>query len=509
MTRRLPLLLAACLALASGFAQKKVLSYPFEFEKSFLARGDYDTYFLDNPANNTFALVLKDNKKIEYVLADQNFKVIAKISSDIGSTVFDTKNLKDCTGGTANGHQYHFVYPGSKGEFEVETVDFDAKAVSHKMLIELPKEQKPLASFSDNNVFYIVTTNDKSGEIAINAMDASGTLTQKSMAFPIPEEASRHRDKLSEYLGGLKVIKGSEFPDLSSAIKQAKLFSLPGKLLFLVNDGDNPAHIVGLQLPGYAMEEKKIDYASLVPKDEKGKVYISSFLKDNRLFSLVLNKKNIRIVVNDLQSGAVLNKIEINDDAALGMFADGPLTERRMGKKEDARDVTDVKKLIQLFTRGTEGLMVTENKSGQLIITAGTYDLIPMSSGGSSGGYVGGFQQGSMAVTPGITNHGATSSAVSVYNPTMYYRPGTPGYTTTNARYYYTTYFKLLVDPANFKIAHGRVPEPVPEQIKDYIDTIDKKAKATNQFSIGKNQYYGYYDRDAKSYVVEQIRVIL
>src|SRR4051812_48863209 len=202
MTHRIPLFLAACLALASGYAQKKVLSYPFEFEKSFLARGDYDTYFLDNPANNTFALVLKDNKKIEYALVDQNFKVVSKISSDIGSTVFDVKNLRDCTGGTTNVHQYHFVYPESKGEFEMETVDFDAKTVSHKKLVELPKEQKPLASFSDDNMFYILTANDKSGELSIATLNAAGELSQKSIAFPIPEEASRHRDKLSEYLGG-------------------------------------------------------------------------------------------------------------------------------------------------------------------------------------------------------------------------------------------------------------------------------------------------------------------
>ncbi|MBS1562953.1 MAG: hypothetical protein JST39_01135, partial [Bacteroidetes bacterium] len=430
-------------------------------------------------------------------------------SSDIGSTVFDVKNLKDCTGGTTNGHQYHFVYPESKSEYEMETVDFDSKSVSHKKIIDLPKEEKPLASFSDNNMFYALMTNDKTGALSISTVDANGTLLQKSIPFPIPEEASKHRDKLSEYLGGLKIMKGSEYPDLSNAVKSAKLFTMPDKLVMVINDGDNPAHIVTLSLPGLTLEEKKIDYANLVPKGEKGKVYVSSFLKGDRLFSLILNKKNIRIAVNDVQSGALLNKIEINDDAALDLFADGPLAERRYGKKDDARDITDIKKLIKAFTNGTEGLMVTENKSGQLIVTVGTYDLIPLNTDGSSGGYVGGFQSGSVPVTPTAMNHGATSSATMVWNPTMYYRPGTPGYTTTSARYYNTTYFKILLDPKTYKTARGRVPTPVPDQIKDYIETIDKKAKATNQFAIGKNQYYGYYDRDSKSYVVEQIRLIL
>jgi hypothetical protein len=502
MPPKLTLLLAACLTLSGVFAQKKMLRYPFEF-----TRGDDDAYFLNNAADNTFALVLKDSKKAEYILVDQNFKVLSKVSQDIKNTVFGIKGLKDCTGGTANGHQYHFLYPESKSEFDMETVDFDAKTVSHTKLIDHPKEEKQLASFSDNNVFYSLTTNDKAGTLSISAVDANGTLLQKTVSFPIPEEASRHRDKLSEYLGGLKVMKGDEYPDLSNAVKPAKLFCMPGKLVFVINDGDNPAHLVTLQLPDLTLQEKKIDYSAMVPKEEKGKVYVSSFLKGDHLFSLVLNKKNIRIVVNDAATGAVLKKMEINDDASLDLFADGPITERRLGKRADSKDVTDIKKLIKTFTKGTEGLMVTENKSGQLVITAGTYDLIPIGGGGSSGGYVGGYQQSSMAVTPGITNHGATSTAISVYNPTMYYRPGTPGYTSTDARYYSTTYFKLLVDPAGFKPARGRAPQPVPDQIKDYIEAVGT-VKATNQFAIGKNQYYGYYDRDAKSYVVEQIRII-
>jgi hypothetical protein len=501
------LLFAACFALSSTYAQKRVLSYPFEFEKSLLSRGDYDTYFLDDPSNNTFSLVFKDNKKVEYVLLDQNFKTVSKISTDRDASVFNTKNLRDCTGGTTNGHQYHFIYPEGDKAYIMETADFDAKTINQKKLIEIPKEEKPLIAFSDNNRFYAFTTNSKAGTLNLSVVNGAGELTQKSLAFPIPEEASKHRDKIDEYLGLVKVMKGGEYPDLSNAVHFAKLFTQPDKLTFVINDGDNPAHIVSISLPDLTLTEKKIDYAALIPKEEKGKVYISSFLKGDRLFSLVLNKKSIRIVVNEVSSGAMLGKIEINDDAALDLFADGPMAERRYGKKTNTKEITDVKKLIKEFNRGTEGLMVSENKAGQLILTVGTYDLIPLNTGGSSGGYSGGWQQGSMSVTPGIANHGATSSAVSVWNPTMYYRPGTPGYTTTNARYYNTTSFKMLLDPKSFKNVRGRVPVSVPDQIKDYMEGVDSKAKATNQFSIGNTQYYGYYDKDAHNYVVEQIRI--
>lgn len=509
MLRTSLLFFAACFALSPGYAQKRVLSYPFEFEKSFLAKGDYDTYFLDDPANSTFSLVMKDNKKVEYVLLDQKFKVVSKISTDRSTSVFDIRNLKDCTGGTTNGHQYHFFYPEGTSAYMMETADFDGKAVSHKKIIEIPKEEKPLIAFSDNNVFYAFTMNDKAKTLNVSVVNGAGELTQKSLAFPIPDDASRHRDKLSEYLGQMKVMKGGEFPDLSNAVHSAKLFTQANKLTFVINDGDNPAHIVSVSLPDLTLQEKKIDYAPLIPKDEKGKVYVSSYLKEDRLFSLVLNKKTIRIVINDVNSGAQLGKMEINDDAGMDMFAAGPMTERRYGKKTDAKDITDVKKLIKAFTRGTEGLMVTENKTGQLILTVGTYDLIPLSSGGGGGGnWQGGWQRSTVAVSPSAASGGLPYTTTTTWNPNMYYRPGTPGYTTTDARYYNTTFFKVLLDPKSFKNVRGRVPMSVPDQIKDYMEGVDSKAKATNQFAIGNNQYYGYYDKDLHNYVVEQIRIV-
>ncbi|OQP54980.1 hypothetical protein A4D02_01270 [Niastella koreensis] len=498
------LLFAACFALSSGYAQKKVLSYPFEFEKKLLADFEYDTYFLDDPANNAFSLVFKDNKKVEYVLLDQNFKTVSKINSNKDASVFSSNNFNEYTGGTTNGHQYNFFYSFYDKTYVMETVDFDAKAVSHKKLIDIPKGESPLIAFSDNNKFYALTTNNKAGTLNLSVVNAAGELTQKSVPFPIPEEASRHRNKLEDYLASTKLMRSGEYPDLSNSIHFAKLFTQPDKLTFVINDGDNPAHLVSISIPDLTLQEKKIDYSALIPKDEKGKVYVSSFLKGERLFSLVLNKKTIRIVVNDVNSGAMLEKIEINDDAALDLFADGPNSERRYGKKSFTKDITDVKKLIKVFNHGTEGLMVCENNNGQLILTAGTYDHIP-DVGGT------GWQQSQQTVRTGSTDYATRTtptSTITVWNPVTYYRPGIPGYTKANARYYTTTSFKILLDPQSLKNVRGRAPVSVPDQIKNYMEGKDNDLKATNQFSIGNNQYYGYYDKSVHNYVVEQIKII-
>jgi hypothetical protein len=121
-----------------------------------------------------------------------------------------------------------------------------------------------------------------------------------------------------------------------------------------------------------------------------------------------------------------------------------------------------------------------------------------MSSGGGGGQWVGGYQN---TPNPG----GGYRTA---YNPMMYYRPGMPTSTTTDARFYTSIYFKYMLDPVTLKPAKGRVPDEVGKQIKDYLEDVDKKAKAKNQFAIGKNQYFGYYQPEQKTYIIEQIKIL-
>lgn len=492
-------LLGLCLAPALLFSQKRVFSYPFEFEKSFLQRSDYDAYFLDNQKEGSFAIILKDNKKADYALLDRNFKLIKKVSSGIAATVFD-KDIHAYSGGTTSGNEYHFVYSGQKG-YLMETVDFDKELVSNKKIFEFTNAEKALTSFSSGNVYYAITANDKKGELGLYAVDEKGVLTTKAVPVKLPEGVNKDRNKLSTYLSRLRVIKSEEEPDFSNTVVNAKLFAYPDRFDLVINDKDNPTHVLSIHLPDFTTSEKFISYEGIVPAGEKGNVYVSSYLKGQKLFSLILNKKNIRVAVHDLQTGELITKHEINEDNGAELFAQLPVTERRYGKREDLKDIEDVKKLIKLLTRGTEGLMVTENKTGQLVVTVGTYDLIPLPSGGGGATWVGGFQN---SLTPS-PNGGA--NLTTTWNPHMYLRPGAPSFATTSARYYTTTYFKLLLNPTTMKTAKGRLPMPVADQIKDYIETVDKKAKATNQFCIGKSQYYGYYDRDAKEYVIEQIRI--
>lgn len=487
-------------------AQKRMLSYNFEFEKSFLAKSDYDAYFLDGKNDENFAFILKDNKKADYVLTDKAFNVTSKFTVPVEQTVFDLNGEK-YLGGTAQSNVFNYVYQVTdkktfskdKIYYQLETVNFNSKSVSNKLLFEIPKEESLVISFSDNNKYFTITSNDKTSELVFYMMNENGEPLRKSIPFKVPDGKSRKKNEISEYLEGIKLVKEKEEAGLDIAIKSAKVFSFPGKLVFSINDGDDPTHLFTVNINDFSYKESFIDHSALFSKDEKGKSYVSSFVEDEKLFALVLNKKNIRIAIYSLPDGNLLKTHEVNDESNFGMFAYQPVYEERRGTKAKEKEYDEIKPLIKAFTKGSEGLTVTKNKNGQYVVTAGTYDLIQLSSGGGSG-WVGGFQRA--APMPG-----SIAAPMVTWNPYMYYRPGVSGYTRTSARYYTTSYFKLLLDPKTLNVTRGRVPVTTGDQIKDYLETIDKKAKATNQFVLGDNQYYGYYNRDAMAYTIEQITI--
>jgi hypothetical protein len=330
---------------------------------------------------------------------------------------------------------------------------------------------------------------------------SSGEADTKVVHFDIPPGTDKDKNDLTKYLANLKVIREGEEPGLDVATSSAKLFCYADELVFTINDGDKPTHLFSVDLPGFTGTSTFIDHSALVEKENRGKSYVSSFLKDDKAFALILNKKDIKIAVYKESDGSLINKVVIDGDDGMDMFAEPPVTETRMGKARKDQDVDNLKKVIRAFTNGTEGLTVGINKNGQFVLQVGTYDLIQMNTGGPPmGNYQGGFESNP-------SYHGQQNVEKYTWNPAHTYVPGSSGYMATSARYYKTTYFKLLLDPKTLKPVHGRAPALVGDQVKDYIDDSDKRAKAAKQFAMADRQYYGFYDRDGLTYVIEEISI--
>ncbi len=453
---------------------------------------------MDSKADETFALVLKDNKKAEYIWLDKNFKTKSKVSLSLEHSILD-KSKYQYVGGSSNNDLYHFVfrYP-DKDIFTMETVDFTAKTTKDEVILDLTKDEKFVKSFSYYNNFYVIAANDKTSQLIICVLNGNGELSTKKLDFKVPAAAGK--TKLHEYVAGLKTLRDDAEPDFSDATEHKKLFCSEHELKMVIDGVGEATHIYTLQLPSLTANEQFISYSSQLEQGEKEKeVVINSFICNNILYSMIKGKKNIKIGLWDLDKGGTLltNYVISEEQDNYKLFATQPTSVSRSGSEVKEEGVDGVKKLMKQLSFGNMGVMVYKLPAGKILVTAGTYHTVVLASGGGMS-YSGGFQQS--RTSAGVAIPGAVE-----YNAFKYTRPGNSTYISEDARHYYSTYFQYTLDPVTLRPSKQKVPVSLPEQVKDYIGTVNSKVKATNQFAIGKNQYYGYYDVDTKSYIVEQI----
>ncbi len=489
-------------------SQTRVLTYPFEFDKAFTTRND--SYFLEDPTNSTFSFVLRNNGNVEYAQLDKSFNVVAKFDVPTKNTVFE-KGLQEYLGGTSSNGIFHYVYKISTRKiigfgkpvtekYFIENVDFVKKTVTSSELFDLQKDEDLLISFSEANKYYSIASNDKTNELIIYGIDDKGKAFTKNCSFPLQEYGTKSHT-LSEYLHGIKLIKVNEEVGVETTSSHSKLFSFSDKLVFVINRFDNPTHIVTLNTTSFKPIQKLIKHApTAIDLDSKDEVYCSSYIFNDILASLYTSKKSIKIVAYNLLTGKALKQYEICETCPFNDFALAPTKVERRGKKIDESLVENPKKIVKEFYKGAEGLAVRKTKEGNLVITAGTFDFLPVSNGFSSSSY-----QTSIG-TPMSAGSG-NSTQLSGTNMFVSYVPGHPTSTSGIANFYKSTYFKLLLDPVNFNIVKGDAGKSEAEQIKNYIDEVSKKARATNQFSMDNKQFYAYYDKDLKAYVVDEILI--
>lgn len=472
-----------------------------KFHTPILNMGFYDVYFLKNPQGDQFSLVSRDARMSTYLQIDDKFKI---------ATSFDAKTDKDFfrgaadryVGGTTGEGIYNFIYTtkgnSSTRPFKMEVVNFVKKSTQHKILFELPKNEKEVAFFCSSNLFYAISADDESSSLIIRRVNEKGKVTQKRLRVKVPEGVSKKRDKLSEYLKDTKVIQHDVETDFSLVSSSSKIFASPDKIQFVINESDLPTHLLNINLPTLTMKETFFKHPETVLKDNKGDIYVNSFITDKRLFSLILGKEKIHIASFDLETAQPLGDMELNEQNYASTIAQPAVTETRKGKRASEKEINSFRSVMKEMGKRTEGLMVASGENGQYIVTVGTYDQLEVVTGSSGGGHtVGPSGTRSERVNPG---HMAGSS--------LYYTPGTPVYTNKNARYYTTTRFWLLMDAATGQPVKGKVPLSVPDQIKDFQESLnEKKIAAVNQFSIDDKQYLGYYDKDTEIYRIVEVNI--
>ena len=482
-------------------AQKKVASYPIDFSKEAVEKRFSDSYFLLEPGGQYFMLILRDNKKAEYLLYNSKMQLLSNFSPPEGldKTVFNFDDQK-YLGGTAGKGKFYFVYKVTDKKFldrdiyyQMETVDPVTKQVSNKQLFEISKDEKLIISFGNFGQYFSITANNDTRELKLYGLNPSGESFIKSFIVNIPETSNKK--KLSDFLDDIQLVSSDEEPGLDAAAEKAKLFYSPGKISITVNEKDDPTRIININTQNFSFEEKSIDH-SILTKEEKGKSYVNSFLFENKIFSLILNQKNIRIAVYEAETGKLVKIHEINEDTEPGTFAELPFTEDRTGSAGNWKRIDNPKKVIKALDRGSEGIMVYRH-NGEVIITIGTYDMIKTQTYGSD-------PLRETIYSSGPIGPSSRYAGSGLYASDWVIRPGSPSVTRYRANFYRSTQFKLMLDYSTLNLANGEAPLSVNSKIKDYMGGT---GMLKNQFHINEKQYIGYYNKEQKIYVIEEISI--
>jgi hypothetical protein len=455
----LSLLLLIC---TFSHAQNKIFSYPFELGATAPLLGQFENIqqksnIVEHPNSTEFCMALQNNRKVEYILLDSNFKVMKKVVPDENNSLLSKPgSLLGYSGGTVSGKKYNYIYHHQR-RFYMETVDFASKTVTNKPLPELPKDENFIISFSDNNIHYVLSSSNKANELIVNIVNDKGETSRKNIPLKVPEVVSRKRAGFAMYLKDCMIIHNDGSTDNKIQSNPVKLYCQKDKFNLVINDAGNPTRIITLSLPDFQSTEKTVDYTDILSDKEKEDAHISSFLRAGQLHSLVSNSKMISIVTHDHQTGKLLNKYEIKSSMDIISLATVPVTSTYRDVLVEAKEVNSAKNLIKEFDVSTNWIEVTENDARQLVVTP-------------------------YSITYGTSNG-------------MY----------ANYPYYKVTCFQVILDSSTFSIADGDV-ETKAQRINAYTQKI-KYSRATNQFSMWNNQYYGYYNNDTRSYVVEQLEI--
>jgi hypothetical protein len=415
---------------------------------------------------------------------------LATVQSDISKSAASGR-FTEYAGGTASGNKFQFVC-ATKSGFQVETVDFDAKTIQNKLLFAPDKTEKIITSFNANNAYCVFAANDKKKELILYYFHDQQPLVKKSLPFTLPDNLPGYRDDISQFLSDPVIFQPGEYPALRRAVERTKIFPSTDKIDILINDNNAVTTIFTISLADFQTSQRDIDYGGIIGDKKKNQPMVTAYPKDGRLFSLVQTNGTLVATTHDMATGKLVAQHPIATSADFNVFNEAPRTYRQVKKWQKNTDVTSLKNLLHILSNGRRGLTVEKNALGQYILTGGTYDVL-QAAGLQSGSYRGGFST-------------SRNSGETYFDPAKDYLPGQSSGFAGDAAYT-TTSFQIVLDSAAVNVVHEKNVASPSLQIEEYLKTMNEKASAPTQFNLDGKQYFGYYDRQQKTYVIEEILI--
>lgn len=470
----------------TSFAQKVFVEQNIHLDAEFSSQRE--VYSLVDDESGNVVLFLLDCDSIQVQEFNKDFAFLRSYQC-----ARPTGKYRHLTGHSISNNQYHLYFSNKKrSDFLIKTIDIKRGVSSAKVIpLQLGKEECQ-GSVYHNSKLYVLFRNFNSSIYKMRIFNKAKL--EKCIEYDLNEAFGQRtpQDVIADDLydepspklpsNFVKIENGNPNPlDLTS--KTNKLYYINGHLIMSIDDFIDETLIIKLDLDNYTLSQNTYKHGNFkFGKNQKARS--NSYIYNNSLFQLKLNRSELCFLIRDMDSGQQIKEFRVNKDESIN-FSNTPLiykgkTAFRMKDRE-----LKTKQLLRKLYGSRVGISAYQ-RNGQLQVKVG-------------------------GVIPNEAANDAIASALSGLIGTMAYAILSQREVNNTTMISFLNYhsnkeilFTSLLNPENLEHIEG---EPASNPFDKMKDFLSEKRPSKTTFTLFKmDDYYvlGYYLNDSERYVLRK-----
>lgn len=474
MDFKIPILIILFLSFFNCFSQKEVLSLKIDDNTSMLPRKKEGFSFL-NTITGDLLIVMIDKKTVFANLFDRDFNAKGAVS-------FDSPKYEDILGYKIIDNTYEILFSNSsKSKFLIASIDFDSKIASERKFKFDFDDEKYVESVHYNNKLLLFTAT-KDNNFIIRQLEFNDFTKITSFAIDVENNDQKLLNRKGELFGNLKSNVTKIDNRVPNAIERTasdnKLYQKSDLLYLTIEDDVNKqTKLYKIDLKSLSLDQHQYAYP-------KGRIWdfkkYNSFILDDKIFQLGINKDEMKISVKDFQ-GEILNDFYIEKNQPIS-FKNSPIIQdgHTFVPFVNRRELEETSQFLRKVSAGNIG--ITGYKEGDIYnFTIGGHKEL---SGGGVGMMGGGYN------TSITTSAGVPSVSSTYVSPTFY------SYSTyTSSK---STFFNTHLD-SDFNYVAKEEGDNIFDRIKEFKKSIEYES-AEDVFILDEKVYFSYYNLKEKTF---------
>ncbi|MDI6049791.1 hypothetical protein QLS31_08105 [Flavobacterium sp. XS2P24] len=361
--------------------------------------------------------------------------------------------------------------------------DFQKRNVDFKIFNFITSEDKILQYFSENEKFYVLSTNKSSNKVKLTIINENKELNELYLESSLDQNSndllmnvSVNNENIN--MNALKInINSYCFYTESSKMNKAYFYN--NQFILSFDSNNLYTKVIVFDLIKNSITEKNITKTSQIPYNDID-LKSNSFLQEGKLFQIAFNKSDLVVTIKDLDNNLIKEFSSFTSDFDNVEFI-----------KEHEIDAPNITKKRDVFLKsmanGEAGISCYKDNNNFLISFGRAVALVlpeekrenSYATIGGAGGFVG-------ALIGAIIDNSSNSNK----NVRSFLN---------NGRYYFNysidTNFNYVQTASNKKIGA--------EKLRSYLKLSDNE-NGSILFKIDTITYYGFYDHSEKRYFIRK-----